>query len=362
MCCAVLSSNKFTLDQMKFKSRILSTCAAALLIPSAAGATPLEGDWIGQLNCSVSFQNPAKAPAFSNLIRMSVAGNNAKVTRDTNAVIEVLTGTVTKAGRASLFGSGQYKDPSRAATWTTKIEGIFSGNQFSASGEIINQNGQKGRDCTIEMTKAEAAPQNVAQKKDVVGVHQTAKESLLTQKVESNNIAADLVQAAKTAVATYQESGMTGLVGKTKECYQKLSGKQFKCVYLDLASRRIDQIATVGTNFPPNIFFANEQFGSRIRPALLGRANMSQEQANEYLRTSTPIINQLVEKQLGQGKQGSQEKCVKRKMAAWEKQRDKEMRKWCADLAKKGEECRISAGQDALAKEEALGKNTAQCQ
>lgn len=178
----------------------------------------------------------------------------------------------------------------------------------------------------------------------------------------NENVVTDVVQAAKTAVATYQESGMTGLIGKTKECYQKLNGKQFKCVYLDLASRRIDQIATIGTNFPPNIFFANEQFGVRMKSALLGRANMNQEQANEYLRTITPVINQLVEKPPGQGKQGSQEKCVKTKMAAWEKQRDKEIRKWCSDLAKKGEECRISAGQDALVENEALEKITAQCQ
>lgn len=176
------------------------------------------------------------------------------------------------------------------------------------------------------------------------------------------NIAADVVEAAKTAIATYRESGMTGLIRKTKECYQKLNGQQFKCVYLDLASRRIDQLSTVGTNFPPNIFFSNEQFGTRMKSALLESAKMSQEQANEYLQTTTPVINHLIEKQLDQGKQRSQEKCVKTKMAAWEKQRDKEIGKWCAGLAKKGEECRISAGQSALEKEEALEKITATCQ
>jgi len=177
----------------------------------------------------------------------------------------------------------------------------------------------------------------------------------------NGNIATDLAQAAKTAVATYRESGMAGLVEETKECYEKTSGKQFKCVYVDLASRRIDQLSIVGTKFPPNVFFANEQFGSRMQSALLGRANMSQEQANEYLRGMTPVVNQLIEKEIGQGKQGSQEKCIKTKMATWQKQRDKEIGKWCADLAKKGEECRISAGQDALVKEEAIEKITANC-
>ena len=38
-----------------------------------------------------------------------------------------------------------------------------------------------------------------------------------------------------------------------------------------------------------------------------------------------------------------------------------EIGKWCDDMAKKGEECRISAGQEAMAEEEALEKITRQC-
>lgn len=53
--------------------------------------------------------------------------------------------------------------------------------------------------------------------------------------------------------------------------------------------------------------------------------------------------------------------CVSIEMAKWEKQREKEVREWCDDLAKKGEECRISAGQDELVKQEALNNITAQC-
>jgi len=55
------------------------------------------------------------------------------------------------------------------------------------------------------------------------------------------------------------------------------------------------------------------------------------------------------------------EKCVNREMTKWEKQREKELNRWCADLAKKGQECRISAGQDEAVKQEALDKITAKC-
>lgn len=53
--------------------------------------------------------------------------------------------------------------------------------------------------------------------------------------------------------------------------------------------------------------------------------------------------------------------CVNIEMGKWEKQRELEIGEWCDDLAKKGEECRISAGQDALARDEALDKIKTQC-
>ena len=54
-------------------------------------------------------------------------------------------------------------------------------------------------------------------------------------------------------------------------------------------------------------------------------------------------------------------KCIDRRMERWEEQRDKELNKWCADLAKKGQECRISSGQEEIVRQEALEKITPQC-
>lgn len=56
------------------------------------------------------------------------------------------------------------------------------------------------------------------------------------------------------------------------------------------------------------------------------------------------------------------EECIERGMTGWEEQREQEVRTSCADLAKKGEECRISAGQDALVRQEALAIMTTKCQ
>lgn len=57
----------------------------------------------------------------------------------------------------------------------------------------------------------------------------------------------------------------------------------------------------------------------------------------------------------------SAESCVAEKMQAWETQREFEIRKAVEEAEKRGEEFRISAGQDEAVRQEALGKITAQC-
>lgn len=110
-------------------------------------------------------------------------------------------------------------------------------------------------------------------------------------------VARDLAKATDTAVATYEEQGMSGLIIKTQDCYKKNTKNLFYCVYLDLASRRIDQVFVEAMHFPPNDFFADEQFGSRVGPVFSG-ANMDMDTANQYLASVTPVINNLVEKKL----------------------------------------------------------------
>lgn len=54
-------------------------------------------------------------------------------------------------------------------------------------------------------------------------------------------------------------------------------------------------------------------------------------------------------------------KCIRDELMAWENKRESEIEKWCDDLAKKGEECRISAGQEELEREEAIKEIEKQC-
>lgn len=57
----------------------------------------------------------------------------------------------------------------------------------------------------------------------------------------------------------------------------------------------------------------------------------------------------------------SAESCVAEKMQGWEKQRESEIRKAMEEAEKRGEEFRISAGQDEAIRQEALDKIMAQC-
>lgn len=60
-------------------------------------------------------------------------------------------------------------------------------------------------------------------------------------------------------------------------------------------------------------------------------------------------------------KPAKREECIRQQLAAMEKQRDAEVIAWCAELAKKNEECRISAGQDEMVRQIALERVAATC-
>jgi hypothetical protein len=111
----------------------------------------------------------------------------------------------------------------------------------------------------------------------------------------------DVLKAAKVAVAVYRAHGMSGLIGTTQRCYDQSHNQGFSCVYLDFASRRIDQLvraaaARDGMPFQKMAFFDNASLGSRLAP-VFRQANMDREKSHAYVRVLTPIINQLVDEE-----------------------------------------------------------------
>ena len=112
----------------------------------------------------------------------------------------------------------------------------------------------------------------------------------------------DVLKAAKGAVAVYRAHGMSGLIGTTQRCYDQSTNQGFACVYLDFASRRIDQLvraaaARDGMPFPKIAFFDNASLGARLAP-VFRQANMDREKSHAYVRVLTPVINHVVEEKI----------------------------------------------------------------
>src|SRR6266511_762358 len=84
----------------------------------------------------------------------------------------------------------------------------------------------------------------------------------------------DVLKAAKTAVTVYREHGISGLIDTTQRCYAQSNTQGFSCVYLDFASRRIDQLvraaaAREGLRLPKMAFFDNASLGARLAPVFI---------------------------------------------------------------------------------------------
>lgn len=105
----------------------------------------------------------------------------------------------------------------------------------------------------------------------------------------------EYTSAVSDAGSHYLKSGAGGLIAVVTECYQIKTNDQLHCLYLDLASRRIDQLFVESANLPHNSFFSDEKFGQRIVTFMkIKYGNM--DDANQFLATVTPAINSLVEK------------------------------------------------------------------
>jgi hypothetical protein len=116
------------------------------------------------------------------------------------------------------------------------------------------------------------------------------------QQRTEEQVATDLLKAAKVSDTTYRSNGMSGLIGKSKDCYKQLAKFKYYCLYLDLAARHIDRLGGGGKTFPLTEYFDDDQFLNRAGEIFI-KSNLTMEQANEYLANMTPIVNKFVDDQ-----------------------------------------------------------------
>lgn len=114
------------------------------------------------------------------------------------------------------------------------------------------------------------------------------------QQRTEEQFAADLIKAVKVSVATYRANGVSGLIGKSKECHKQMSKYKFYCIYIDIAARRVERLGGAGLVFPSESYFQDANFAERAARIFM-RSNMNPEQADEYLSSLTPVVNKLVD-------------------------------------------------------------------
>ena len=175
-------------------------------------------------------------------------------------------------------------------------------------------------------------------------------------------IANEIGSVASSAVSAYKRQGMAGLVSMSQECWKNVSSMEFECLRIDMAARYIDRQAGGGSAFPLNPYFDDGAFGKRAW-ALFEKRNADVNEANGYMAAMHNAMANAVDQAMksGSASKTDAKSCVSKKMALWDKNREKELDKWCRDLARKGKECRVSAGAEEYERGEAMKKFTAEC-
>jgi hypothetical protein len=110
----------------------------------------------------------------------------------------------------------------------------------------------------------------------------------------TDEIAAEMVKAARETVSTYKKEGMSGLHSLSDNCYAHVNRYKFYCVYVDLASQHIDDAARKGQPWPADEYFASKELLPRVGQIFL-MSNMNMEDSNTYLRNVGPAMSKLVD-------------------------------------------------------------------
>lgn len=184
-----------------------------------------------------------------------------------------------------------------------------------------------------------------------------------------------LMAASLKTVEIYKARGMNGLFNDIGQCYAQLNMKnpvnkndiEF-CIAIDMSGVFIDFWMAQISGFPRDKRFADAVAGSRMH-SVLERFGVSKSGADsaKVFRDIEDRVQENLNRAVSMPTNSPEKlkdpnKCLSQEMLKWEKAREKEVKKWCADLAKIGQECRLSVGLEELAKQQALDEITSRCQ
>lgn len=125
----------------------------------------------------------------------------------------------------------------------------------------------------------------------------SVSDKIITQ---SNKISAmgsqlsdlEVISVVKQAVNQHEQKGMDGLQQASEQCYTS-EANQHKCLYYDLAARKIDLMVAQTFNSNLNTYFDDATFGWRLIDVYT-KSGLDANQANEFLRSAAPQVNNYV--------------------------------------------------------------------
>lgn len=183
----------------------------------------------------------------------------------------------------------------------------------------------------------------------------------------------NLMAAAVKANTSYKQGGMSALFSAAMQCYAQgktraLDGEAVEfCVALDMSAAHIDASMAQAAGFPRDERFTDQATFLRIQSfleqqtPLKGAAN-----AQQYIMARNERVQKYTARAVSMtpstsSKSDGAQQCADRRMAAWDKARDSEIKKWCSDMARKGQECRISAGVEEDTRKEKAQQVFSEC-
>lgn len=183
--------------------------------------------------------------------------------------------------------------------------------------------------------------------------------------------------ASLKVAETYKQTGVSGVFNEMRQCYAGLKQKQPLtdkdvefCVALDMSALILDYQVSQANGFPRDSRFMDDLASNRMHGMLMNtNISKSVSDTKDYLgarhervqRYTTQAMTLVANSSSTASKSDNTDACMSTKMAAWDKKRDSEVRKWCGDLAKKGKECRISTGVEEDSRNDALQKIKGEC-
>jgi hypothetical protein len=118
--------------------------------------------------------------------------------------------------------------------------------------------------------------------------------AVLAKKADPSQIDKDIRKATRSAINTYKKSGVNGLTSATSACYKK-NKTSLNCLYLDMASRTIDQAMAQSMGWPSSAFYSDAAVGPRVAP-VFKEEKVDMNTANQFLQAIAFTINDELNK------------------------------------------------------------------